>query len=174
MKRLITVFLFLVIFCISAKAQLYHNGILQSSKINYCLRYSIDSTYQRGQFIKNDSYTKHESFSNVTSGLNSTDFIIDYIYAYDSFYDEVYFVSENRNMIACNAIISGTPAKKIFKKNNKDIVYDSRKDAQVLTRLKDAQSTIISELLHPLFTPRHTGAPDLCGASSDEIHTFFF
>ena len=31
------------------------------------------------------------------------------------------------------------------KKKNKDIVYDSRKDAQVLTRLKDAQSTIISD-----------------------------
>lgn len=145
MKRIITVFLLLMVYFVSAKAQLFQNELLQSSKINYCLRYSIDSTYQRGRFIKNDSYTRHESFSNVTSGLYTTDFIIDYIYAYDSFYDEVYFVSENCNLVACNATISGTPAKKIFKKKNKDIVFDSRKDAQVLSSLKDAQSRIIDD-----------------------------
>ena len=38
----------------------------------------------------------------------------------------------------------------------------------------ELQNTITLSLRwHPLFLPRHNGAPILCGASSDEIHTFF-
>lgn len=39
----------------------------------------------------------------------------------------------------------------------------------------ELQNTITLSLLwHPLFLPRHNGAPILCGASSDETHTFYF